>query len=176
MVKSNLDLMIGRAIRVDRGGPESRMGKLLAVKDDHIIVYIEDEGMLYYKIDHIKSISLDTKDFSDVVAQPNDADQTPPPKYIDVDDFVSVLQNMKYHWVQVNRGGPEKVEGVLVEADPDQVTLISNNEIIQILPFHIRNISYGLKKKENDNNKDNDKKEDNKQAEKQEQKKDDKKE
>jgi spore coat protein B len=156
MDKESLDLLVGRSIRVDRGGPESKMGKLLAVKDDHLVVYSEDEGMIYYKTDHIKSLSLDTQDFSDVVEDPNAA-QPNIPDHIDLDDFTSVLKNMQFHWVQINRGGPEKIEGVLISATDTEVTVIVGNEVIKILPFHIRSISYGMKRKneqEKDNNKD----------------------
>jgi len=93
MDKKTLDLLVGRSIRVDRGGPESRMGKLLAVKDDHIVIFNEDDGMLYYRIDHIKSLSLDTRDYSDVVAN-GQAEQTYIPQYIDRNDFLSVVKEM----------------------------------------------------------------------------------
>lgn len=156
MNKTSLDSLVGRSIRVDRGGPESRMGKLLAVKDDHFVVYSENEGMIYYKTDHIKSLSLDTRDFSDVVEDPN-AEQQNIPKYIDLDDFTSVLKNMQFHWVQINRGGPEKIEGVLIDATDTAVTVIVGTEVIKVLPFHIRSISYGLKKKNEQEKDKNDK-------------------
>ena len=58
---------------------------------------------------------------------------------------ISVLEKLKYRWVKINRGGPETLEGVLNEANDDFVTIISNEEIIRIATFHIRNISYGVK-------------------------------
>ncbi|MED1793234.1 hypothetical protein P4V54_11155 [Brevibacillus nitrificans] len=152
MDKASLDLLLGRSIRVDRGGPESRLGKLIAAKDDHFVVYSENDGMLYYRTDHIKSLTLDTRDFVIETADPN-AVQPPLPKYIDVNDFTSIVNEMLYHWVQINRGGPEKIEGVLVEATDSHVTVIAGNEVIKVLSFHIRNISYGLKKN-NDQEKD----------------------
>lgn len=53
MDQASLNLLIGQSVRVDRGGPEARIGKLMAVKKDHVVVYHEEEGMLYYKSDHI---------------------------------------------------------------------------------------------------------------------------
>ena len=50
MNKLILSPLVGSKIRVDRGGPESRYGRLLAVKDDHIVLYIENEGIAYYKL------------------------------------------------------------------------------------------------------------------------------
>ncbi|MDR7314667.1 hypothetical protein [Brevibacillus nitrificans] len=144
MDKASLDLLLGRSIRVDRGGPESRLGKLVAAKNDHFVVQSENEGMLYYRTDHIKSLTLDTRDFVET-EDPNTV-QPPLPKYIDATDFSTIVNEMLYHWVQINRGGPEKIEGVLVEATDTHVTVIAGNEVIKVLSFHIRNISYGLKK------------------------------
>lgn len=147
MDKASLDLLLGRSIRVDRGGPESKIGKLIAAKSDHFVVYNENDGMLYYKTDHIKSLTLDTRDNSDAPEDPN-AVQPFIPKHIDVDDFASIVNEMMFHWVQINRGGPEKIEGVLVDANDSHITVIAGNEVIKILAFHIRNISYGQKKKD----------------------------
>ncbi|MCR8630905.1 spore coat protein [Paenibacillus radicis (ex Xue et al. 2023)] len=156
MDKESLSLMIGRTVRINRGGPESKKGKLFSAKDDHIVVDIENEGMLYCKMDHIKSLTLDARDVSDLTEVPPTPveEQVVLPKYIDAEDFYSVMENMKYRWVQINRGGPEKTEGVLVETTADQIRMVVGNEVVHILPFHIRNISYGLKKNDQDNNKD----------------------
>ncbi|OUM90339.1 MAG: hypothetical protein BAA01_15955 [Bacillus thermozeamaize] len=152
MDQTGLNLVIGQSVRVDRGGPEARIGKLVAVKKDHVVVYHEEEGMLYYKSDHIKSLSLDSRENPEDLLMEN-PDETPLvlPKYIDAEDFLSVMKNMKYRWVQVNRGGPEKIEGVLVDANDAEVTLVVGNEVIRVMTFHIRNISYGIKKKEQEN-------------------------
>jgi spore coat protein B len=155
----NLSALIGRRVRIDRGGPESRSGRLISVKPDHAVVYVEGEGILYYKTSHIKSISLDARDYSDLNTL-----YDMPSSYLDVETFDDVLRNLKYHWVQINRGGPEKVEGVLSDSYADRVLLIINNEIITILKYHIRNISYGVSK-ENKNKENNENKAENKNKE-----------
>lgn len=157
MERANLDLLVGKLIRVDRGGPESRLGKLLAVKGDHLVVYINndsEEGILYYKTDHIRSLSLDTRDVTDI--PPVTTEETVLPNYFDEEDFASVMKNMKFRWVQINRGGHEKIEGVLIDATDELVTMINGNEVIHVLPFHIRNISYVIQK-QNDKHKGNEK-------------------
>ena len=40
------------------------------------------------------------------------------------DDFEKLLQSFKYCWVKINRGGPEKVEGILQDVSCEFVTLI----------------------------------------------------
>lgn len=111
-----------------------------------------------------KSLSLDSRENPEDLLMEN-PDETPVvlPAYIDAEDFVSVMQNMKYRWVQINRGGPEKVEGVLVDANETEVTLVVGNEVVRVMPFHIRNISYGIKKKEQE--KEQEKEQGNKQSE-----------
>jgi spore coat protein B len=56
-----------------------------------------------------------------------------------------MLGSLMYQWVKINRGGPEKLEGVLGEVTNDYVALINKEEIVRLSMFHIRNISYGLK-------------------------------
>ena len=49
--------------------------------------------------------------------------------------------------MKINRGGPETLEGVMDVVTDDFVTIVANEEIIRVSLFHIRNISYGVKKK-----------------------------
>lgn len=53
-----LENLKGSRIRIDRGGPESRDGKLLDVFSDYLVLETEKEGVIYYKTHHIKSVSL----------------------------------------------------------------------------------------------------------------------
>ncbi|MBP1966952.1 hypothetical protein [Paenibacillus aceris] len=150
MDKATLELLVGKDVRVDRGGPESRMGKLLVVKDDYIVVYIKDTGNVYYKTEHIKSISVDTRTIADTSVVVIDPDLPEPllPPIIDGVDFIAVVKDMKFRWIQINRGGPEKLEGVLTDVTDILVTLTVGSEIVRVMPFHIRNISYVNKNNE----------------------------
>jgi spore coat protein B len=60
------------------------------------------------------------------------------------DNFQDLLESLKLKWVKINRGGPEKVEGVITEVNKDFVVLIDNQEIVRLSMFHIKNISYGV--------------------------------
>lgn len=169
MNSESLKSLAGRVVRIERSGPESRLGKLVAIKDDHIVIYHEDEGMIYFNNDHIKSLSMDTRDFSDLVLVLS-AETTDIPDHIDASSFTSVMSNMMYRWVQINRGGPEKLEGVLIGVSDESITLVAKDEIVNIVPYHVRSVSYGMKKQENkekENN--NDKQDNNKQANKNQQ-------
>jgi len=140
----NLASLIGRNIRIDRGGPESRTGRLLGMKEDHLVVYEEKEGVIYYKRHHIKSIGIDARENSDLGGE----DSGDMPAFVDATCFCELLSSLQYRWVQINRGGPEKIEGVLGDVFPDRVLLIVNNEIVVIFKYHIRSISVGAGKKE----------------------------
>ncbi|MFM1652968.1 hypothetical protein ACI7RC_12815 [Brevibacillus sp. B_LB10_24] len=130
-------------IQVDRGGPESRIGKLMGIGDDFIALQTKEDGMLYYQIRHIKSIS-------EASGECKKGDFEEKSSYEPVKNFHSVLKEMLHCWVMVNRGGPESVEGVLTEVDDDYITVVHNKEVYRILAFHIRNISEVDKSKEND--------------------------
>lgn len=140
MNKELLRSLQGKVVKVDRGGPESRVGQILSVKDDYITVLTERDGLVYYNAQHIKSLTDNVKQGLDLKFDiPKDFN------YIKGKDFKSVLDNLKFHWVQVNRGGPEMLEGVLDETTDDFITIIVNEEVIRLSLFHIRSISNGVK-------------------------------
>ncbi|WP_397536856.1 hypothetical protein [Rummeliibacillus pycnus] len=140
MNKEMLSTLVNQVIKVDRGGPENTTGMLLAAEEDHITVLTENDGVIYYKTQHIKSITHDSKggmEFNTVIPENFE--------FLQGKDFKSVLGDLRFQWVKINRGGPEKLEGVLDEITDDYLTIILNEEIIRVSMFHIRSINYGLK-------------------------------
>lgn len=159
--------LVGKMIRLDRGGPESRQGQVVSVGSDYIVIYNEKDGFIYYNVQHLKSVTQNTKD--DVYWLENTEDLPKIQKYIVADTFYELLTAMKNLWCQVNRGGHESVQGVLTEVGDNYVTMIVNHEVITILTYHIKSISYGVKKEnqeekkeQNQDNKDNKNSKDNK--------------
>ncbi|MEK5183594.1 hypothetical protein MKY27_00845 [Solibacillus sp. FSL R5-0449] len=139
----NRDLMlslVGKVVKIDRGGPESRVGMLLAVEGDYFVLFTKDDGVVYYKMQHVKSITLHAKGGLDKGFEGNEN-----VGYYQGEDFKSVITNFRHSWVKVNRGGPESLEGILNEVEDDYVTIFSKEEVIQLSMFHIRNISFGVK-------------------------------
>ena len=140
-MKKELFLFLqGKVVKIDRGGPESRVGQILSVADDYITVLTKEDGVVFYNTHHIKSVTDNVKQGLDLQFDIPEGFE-----YIKAQDFKSVLDNLRFRWVQVNRGGPEKLEGVLDEASEDYITIISNEEVIRLSMYHIRNISYGVK-------------------------------
>lgn len=139
----NRDMMkslVGKIVKIDRGGPDSRIGKLMDVYDDHLVLLTEDDGVVYYCTHHIKSVTENAKDQLEF-----DIEVPEEFEFKKADSFQGMLSSLMYQWVKINRGGPEKLEGVLGEVATDYVSLINKEEIVRLSMFHIRNISYGLK-------------------------------
>lgn len=140
MGNEELNYLVGKTVKVDRGGSESRVGIVLDVYADHIVVITEDEGVVYYSLHHIKSISDSLKEKMEINLEvPADFE------FKKADTFQGLLDSLRFQWVKINRGGPEKLEGVLSEVTKDYVSIINKEEIVRLSMFHIKNISYGLK-------------------------------
>lgn len=132
--------LVGKQIKINRGGPEAKSGKLLALKPDHLVLHSEGEGVIYYQTQHIKSITIHGNLEAPEVAQQNVEEQEPI-SFIDAPDFTTLLQNLTNSWIQVNRGGPEKYEGILVEANNEYLKVSANNELTIIMTFHVKSVS-----------------------------------
>lgn len=135
-----LTSLLNKVIKVDRGGPESKVGLLLAVGTDFLALLTKEDGVVYYQLQHIKSITVNTrKGLKFDLEVPDNFE------FVTGTDFLTVLQNLQHEWVKINRGGPESFEGVLEEVWPTFVTVIKHEEIVRLSIFHLRSISYGLK-------------------------------
>ncbi|WP_068773610.1 hypothetical protein [Paenibacillus sp. FJAT-26967] len=122
--------LIGEEVKVNRGGPDSITGKLIHVHSDYLTVQT-NEGIVYINASHVKSV---TEGGSNNVYSDN-------PKSISAYDFYELLKKFHQKFVQINRGGPEKIEGVIAEVRKDYVVLVVKNEVVRILVFHIKSIS-----------------------------------
>ena len=52
-----IDQLKNETIQINQGGPESKYGVLLGVNNDFLHLYTEDDGVVYFNIHHIKSVS-----------------------------------------------------------------------------------------------------------------------
>ncbi|MEI4769703.1 hypothetical protein WAX74_08580 [Psychrobacillus sp. FJAT-51614] len=140
MNKKMILSLVEKVVKVDRGGPESRVGLLLSAADDHFTLLTEDDGIVFYNTQHIKSLTYNSKNQVEFDLEvPRGFD------YIQADDFRGILDKLTLRWVKINRGGPETLEGVMDVVTDDFVTIVAGEEIVRVALFHIRNISYGIK-------------------------------
>lgn len=121
-------------IRVDRGGPESRVGRLVAIGTDYFVILTKEDGLLIYQTQHVRSISEEPNQ--------NSKPLNTYPGFVQAATLAEVYTNLNNYWIKINRGGPESVEGVLSGNSADHIVLVKNKEIFRIASDHIRNFSY----------------------------------
>ncbi|KYD28926.1 hypothetical protein [Parageobacillus toebii] len=144
--------LTGSMVKVNQGGPESKKGIVLLVAGDYMGLLTEDDGIVFYNTTHIKSISVQNR--SQNIDQ--NIDQSTPLSNsaifadfnfddIHAQNFLELFDYFAYKWVSINRGGPEAAEGILVQEEGEHYTLVNNDEVIRIYPYHIKSISIGTK-------------------------------
>jgi spore coat protein B len=133
MSMTYLEQLIGTEVKINRGGPDSIVGKLIAIQHDYLVLQTKDGTVVYVQFSHIKSIS-ETKGNTSSGNRSN-------PTYIAAYSFHSLLQQLNHTFVQINRGGPEKIEGFIVDSSNDYLLLVSNNELVRTPIFHIKTIN-----------------------------------
>jgi spore coat protein B len=144
--------LVGKEVRINKGGPESKVGILLAVKTDYLALLTKEDGIVYYQSQHVKSVITSSE------GGRNRLENDPDAFLIKADTFQKLLEKTELKSVQINRGGPEKVEGVVCKVTDKTVILIHNKEIIRVSIFHIKNISISKKKEEGKENEKNENK------------------
>ncbi|WP_244364087.1 hypothetical protein [Paenibacillus cellulositrophicus] len=122
---------IGSEVKINRGGPDSIVGVLVGVQHGYLAVATK-EGIVYVNSSHIKSISSTGKSGG---ARAMTADP------IMAGNFTGLLHALRYQHVQINRGGPEKVEGVVADVNHSTLTLVAKkDEVISIPIFHVKSV------------------------------------
>ena len=138
MFNKNIYNFVGKLVRVNRGGPESSEGFLLAVKRDYIVVLTKHEGVVYYNLEHIKSVTLlnkPIKHFSNhEQLSRNDSKRKKSPTFLDA------LRSKKYRLIKINRG-PDSITGVLTYVSPIFIKLVEHEETVIIFTQHIKSFN-----------------------------------
>ncbi|WIV18387.1 hypothetical protein QPK24_18625 [Paenibacillus polygoni] len=140
--------LLGKVVKINRGGPESFEGTLVKVSSDYMVIRSK-EGFIYVNEAHVKSVTE---------AGHSHREKGPKQKLIHSNDFQGVLKSLRLKRVQINQGGPEKLEGVLVSVSHNRLIIIlKNNEIVRVFIHHVKTISVHVHGHNNENqeNKDN---------------------
>ncbi|WP_257348593.1 hypothetical protein [Pseudalkalibacillus decolorationis] len=122
----------GQWVKVNLGGPESRSGRLLAVKSDFIAIQTEKDEVIYYQLDHVKGVSINANNYWKTSRKV---------KLHDGECFSDILKEFKHRKVKVNRGGPESIEGVVNEISKKHLELIVGDEIVFLSIWHLKSVS-----------------------------------
>ena len=134
-----LGSLIGTEVKINRGGPDSIVGRLLSVHHDYLAIQMKDGTIVYIQLQHIKSISSTNSNVSR--GNKSNRSNRAPQRFEHAYTFEGLLGQLRYTNVQINRGGPEKVEGLVVHSGDNILLLVVNNEIIRIPIFHIKSIN-----------------------------------
>lgn|GEM_PF-1087148 len=138
--RSYLDHLQGKHVKINRGGPNSIVGKLVSVESDYLVVWTV-EGITYVKTSHIKSIT-------DLGGSSGHRSGKHHKKgnFIHADNFKGVLRALDKKFVQVNWGGPERVEGFLADVGKTHILVVSDHKKVDILIEHIQSVKTELKR------------------------------
>lgn len=150
--------LVGKEVKINRGGHDSLEGKVLAVKSDYLVL-CSNHKIFYINTEHVKSITElfckdkskgNKKDGNKSGGNKSGGNKTGgnrsrgnccrDKKFIKANNFRGVLKALEQEFVVVNTGGHEKVEGFLVEVCRDSIKIVHNKELIQVLIDHIKSI------------------------------------
>ncbi|MCM3272879.1 hypothetical protein [Paenibacillus elgii] len=140
---STFKSLIGSEVKINRGGPDAITGKLIGVHSNYVALSSED-GAVYVNTTHVKSISQSPNQKS---SGTNGSITT----HIKASSFNTLLHELRHNFVKINRGGPEKLEGIISDVTSDHAIVIINNELIRVPLFHIKSVTVGLKSRGNKN-------------------------
>jgi spore coat protein B len=146
--------LVNSYIKVNQGGPEAKQGKIVDITDDYIVLLTEDDGIVFYNIQHIKSIGVQIN--NEVEGNETNkenkrheavkmTEENEKVSYVHAQNFYYLFNDLKNTWVSINRGGPEAIEGILVPGAGGYYTLVNSDEVIRLNPNHIKSISCGPK-------------------------------
>ncbi|SFJ02171.1 spore coat protein B [Paenibacillus sp. UNC496MF] len=153
---------VGMNVRINRGGPESLEGKLLGVQTGYLVLKATG-GLVYVNTSHVKSVTdLPGSSKGSRGSQGSRGGSRP---YIMAGSFVGVLRALRQKFVQINWGGPEKIEGFIADVGNNALLLVVGPELVQIPLYHIKTVktagiyasrgSQGSKGNNNNNNNNN---------------------
>ncbi len=133
--------LVGENVKVNLRGPESRVGVLSVLGKDYLTLQLPHGELVYYQLKHVKSLVRKVKEAQGDYGSCFCADD---------DTFLDVLNDLKYTWIKINRGGPECVEGLLSDIHDRNITLVNGDEVIYVINSHIKSVSQIVKNKKNE--------------------------
>ena len=106
--------LVGRAVQVYKGGPDSNNGILLDVNDDYFTLQKENDDIIYYKTEHIKSIRENSQIRFNSILKVYDSNNL-----LKAATFNELVVNFKEQTIRINGNGPESKVGKLIDVKDD---------------------------------------------------------
>ncbi|MCL6598230.1 MAG: hypothetical protein K6T81_05755 [Alicyclobacillus macrosporangiidus] len=140
---------IGKTIQLERGGPDRLIGKLVAIMEDCIALETAEEGVVYVNGHHIKTISEPVIPEVQVARSAAEENELPAveehPPLVEAANFEDLLGKLRHRLVRVNHGGPNALQGILIELRPGVVTILHEmKDYVHYPTYHIRSVTWIL--------------------------------
>lgn len=145
--------LIGKSVRLERGGPDKVEGKLLAIMTDVLAIQTQKEGIVYVNGDHVKTISESVIPEIQIVKSapvntclPVPEEEVPP--LVEAQNFRNLLSQLRHKLIRVNQGGPNSLLGVLIDVKPnfesaEMITLLHDmKDYVHFPIYHVRSVTW----------------------------------
>ncbi|RRN69944.1 hypothetical protein EI200_15755 [Peribacillus simplex] len=126
-------------IQVNGGGPASKVGRVVDVKEEFLVLSSENDGLVLYPISHIKSVTVLELADNELLPQFGDGTET----------INGLLSRLVHNWVSVSAGGPNKVEGILMEVTDSHLIVVHHEELFYVTTDHIQFVVITVQVNEN---------------------------
>jgi spore coat protein B len=128
--REQIHSLVGKRVRLGRGGSDERKGTLRSVQDDYITAKVDDGTLVHYPLHHLKSVTEIVN--GETVADPEGAEESLEALPTRIHDlFLSYLGQK----VQVYDHGPESAAGFVFDVGEDFVKLVTTPDEIVHYPF-----------------------------------------
>ncbi|WP_164462192.1 DUF2642 domain-containing protein [Bacillus sp. FJAT-42376] len=159
---------VGETVKINRGGPEAKKGRLLDLGTDFLVLAVEKPGpkspVVYYQLHHVKSVTSESNAEQEEETAAEEAENEVPeeaekekegktqeiPDYYFSRSFRSLLRMHAGEQIQINQGGPDSVKGLLLDVKSDYVIVKSKKDILYISMYHIKSVA-GIVSKDDKN-------------------------
>lgn len=139
-----LQSRLGKSIKLNQKGPESKKGILLDLNSEFLTLLTEEDGVVYYSMHHLKSLSHNSK------TKENKPFELPEDfTYLNGSSLEELFTNLDQCWVHVNHG-PERVEGVVSAVGDGWITIVTQEDVVRVNLYHVKTLSYGNKLPKNE--------------------------
>ncbi|SNS61794.1 spore coat protein B [Bacillus sp. OK838] len=127
------------SIQVNGGGPASKVGRVVDVKEEFLVISTEKEGLVLYPISHIKSVTVLELAENELLPQFGDGTET----------INGLLSRLVHNWVSISAGGPNKVEGILMEVTDSHLIVVHHEELFYVTTDHVQFVVITVQVNEN---------------------------
>lgn len=136
--------MIGKLVKLGRGGPGERKGYIAATRRDYLSLYTTDGQLVHYPLQHLKCCTEVVEAETDGSAPSMSATEVmtqgmatafPP-------TFTELVASHRGKLITVYDHGPESATGFLFDVGADFIQLVTGPQDMVYYPlFHIRSLS-----------------------------------